>query len=219
MFSIVGKLTGFLSKKYSGGSPGRNSSQRSKIFSTVWAIIRRPRRVAGCLHNYFFNYKSNSLFLTWEVYSSGRGTCPLQHQESHCILVSLPSLKRILYQEGYSNQVDTTDNLPHSLLPALLLVVSDDVLGPGHLLGGGPHPSLLLPPSLPLTRPPSSLSHDDLWYDFCYPDPVIASVVTSDSEQSLPNIEFGTRRGLNQIGLIMYLKVRCYISLKFDIIL
>ena len=52
-------------------------------------------------------------------------------------------------------------NVPCPLLPALLLVVGDEVLGPGHLLGGGPHPSVLLPPSLSLTLLPSRLSHDD----------------------------------------------------------
>ena len=52
--------------------------------------------------------------------------------------------------------------LPRPLLLALLLVVGDDVLGPGHLLGGGPHPIVLLPPSLPLTRLPGCPCHPDV---------------------------------------------------------
>ena len=56
--------------------------------------------------------------------------------------------------------------VPCPLFFSLLLVVGDHVLGPGHLLGGGPHPSILLPPCLPFTRPPRCLCHrDDLWFE------------------------------------------------------
>ena len=71
-------------------------------------------------------------------------------------------LRKKIASKGNCSQMCFANNLPQPLLPALLLVVGDEVLGPGHLLGGGPHPSVLLPPSLPLTLLPSCLSHDDL---------------------------------------------------------
>ena len=48
---------------------------------------------------------------------------------------------------------------PGPLLGPLLLVVGDDVLGPGHLLGGRSHSPAPVLPALPLTRSPNCLCH------------------------------------------------------------
>ena len=76
------------------------------------------------------------------------------------------SFSAILQGEYFFVNILRCKTIPCPLFFPLLLVVGDHVLGPGHLLGGGPHPVILLPPSLPLTRPPRCLCHlDDYWCD------------------------------------------------------
>merc|ERR1719233_2078469 len=60
MLRMAGKLSGFLSKKYSGGLPGTYSSQNSNFFSRVVAIISFPSLVVGYLFRVFFRAKNLS---------------------------------------------------------------------------------------------------------------------------------------------------------------